>query len=125
MVHVAQGWDLEIERGPDWLFVRPMCPTPDADDAPPLAEQIWTLLEQNLCHRLVLELDRLDFVQSHFIGQLVWLYKRIHGQGGVMRICGMSASTWDVLRVSRLDERFPYYADREAAVMGIRPMQPR
>jgi len=125
MVHIAHGWDLDVQRGPDWLFVRPSSPTPEAMDEPQLAAQVWALLEQNFGHRLVLELDRLEYLQSHLIGQLVWLYKRIHSQGGVMRICGLSPATWDVLRVSQLHDRFPYYPDREAAVMGHRPMRPR
>jgi anti-anti-sigma factor len=125
MVHVAQGWDLDVQRGPDWLFVRPQCPTHDAVDDPQLAAQIWALLEQNFTHRLVLELDRLELLQSHLIGQLIWLYKRIHSQGGMMRICGLSRERWEVLRISQLQDRFPYYADRESAVMGHRPSQPR
>ena len=125
MIHIAQGWDLDVERGPDWLFVRPHMATDDASDTPPLAEQVWALLEQNFSHRLVLELDRLEFLPSYMIGQLVWLYKRIHTHGGMMRICGLSPANRDVLRLSRLQEHFPFYADREQAVMGHRPPQPR
>jgi anti-anti-sigma factor len=125
MVQIAHGWELDVDRGPDWLFVRPHSLPRDAAEMPPLAEQIWSLLEQNFTHRLVLELDRISYLQSYLVGQLVWLHKRIHTHGGLMRICGMSEENQDVLHQCRLDDRFPRYLNREAAVMGYRPIQPR
>ena len=62
---------------------------------------------------------------STLVGQLVWLYKRIHTTGGLMRICGLSAANHEVLRICRLDGRLPEYATRSAAVMGDHPCQPR
>ena len=125
MVLVARGWELDVERGPDWLFVRPQCPPADADEAPPLAEQIWALVEQSFTYRLVLELDRIDVLRSYLVGQLVWLQKRLHVQGGVLRICGLSERNRQVLEWCRLEGHFPQYADREAAVMCNRPQRPR
>jgi anti-anti-sigma factor len=125
MVQIAEGWELDVERGPDWLFVRPHYVSPQATDTPPLAEQIWSILEQNFTNRLVLELDQLPFLHSYLIGQLVWLHKRIHTQGGIMRISGLSTPNQEVLRICQLDGRFPQYPNREDAVMGYRPTQPR
>jgi anti-anti-sigma factor len=126
MVCIARGWELDVERGPDWLLIRPRLLSKDAEAAPPLAEQIWGLLEQHMTHRLVLELDQLNFLGSYLIGQLVWLHKRICTQGGLMRICGLSPANREVLHICRLDDRFPDYMDRTAAIMGnFRPTQPR
>lgn len=125
MVQIAEGWELDVERGPDWLFVRPHFLRSHAADSPPLAEMIWSLLEQNFTTRLVLEMDQVPFLHSYLIGQLVWLHKRIVSHGGLMRISGLSAPNQDVLRICQLDSRFPQYSSREDAVMGYRPTQPR
>lgn len=125
MVQIAEGWELDVERGPDWLFVRPHLVGSRATETPPLAEHIWSLLELNVTNRLVLELDQIRFLHSYLIGQLVWLHKRIHTQGGIMRISGLSAPNQEMLRISRLDSRFPQYPSREDAVLGYRPTQPR
>jgi len=61
MVQIAEGWELDVDRGPDWLFVRPRNVGPQATDTPPLAEQIWSLLQQHFTDRLVLELDQVQF----------------------------------------------------------------
>jgi anti-anti-sigma factor len=126
MVCIARGWELDVERGPDWLLVRPRLLSDEAESAPPLAEQIWGLLEQHMTHRLVLELDGLNFLGSYLVGQLVWLHKRICTHGGLMRICGLSPANQEVLHICRLDGRFPQYHDRTEAIMGdYRPGQPR
>jgi hypothetical protein len=42
-----------------------------------------------------------------------------------MRISGLSEPNQEVLRICQLDSRFPQYPNREDAVMGYRPTQPR
>ena len=114
-----------VDRGPDWLFVRLQRPDLNAADAPPLAAALWELLERHLTHRLVLEMDEVEYLYSDMVGQLVQLHKRLHNAGGVLRICGLSPANQEVLRSLRLDGRLPNYCDREEAVMGFRPPQPR
>ncbi len=125
MIEVAPGMQLEVDRGPDWLFVRMCCDgVPLAENAP-LAQSLWELLEQHFTHRLVLELDQLPSLGSSLVGQLVLLHKRIHLHDGVMRLCGLSDANQQVLRICRLEDRFPQFENREQAVQGHRPKHPR
>jgi anti-anti-sigma regulatory factor len=117
-VSLARGWDIEVERGPDLLFVRPRPLDTIVPGAASLAEQVWALLEQNFTHRLILELDDVGPLDSHLIGQLVWLQNRIHGHDGIMRICGLSSVNQELLRQCELEGHVPCYRDREEAVMG-------
>jgi anti-anti-sigma factor len=122
----ASNWDFEVERGPDWLFVRPRRLRASSDESPPFAEQVWALLEQHFTHRLVLELGEIKYLDSYLVGQLVWLYKRIHTHDGIMRLCELSAANEEVLHACRLDGHFPQYRTREEAVMcQSQPRQPR
>ena len=125
MNHIAQGLELEVERGPDWLFVRPRFSAGVATDEFDLAEEIWHLLEQHFTRRLVLELDRLSYLNSQMLGQLVRLHKRIVAEGGLMRVCGLSSTNQDVLDQCHLTGRLACYSNRSDAVMGYRPSQPR
>lgn len=115
---------MDVERGPDWLFVRPHA-ADDVEDVSTLAEQVWGLLEQNFTNRLVLELNDIRHLSSSLIGQLILLYKRIHMHDGMMRICGLSPRNEAVLALCRLGPMMPNYADRNEAVMCARPLQPR
>ncbi len=121
MIQIAEGWELSVDRGPDWLFVRPHSVSGDTGSMPPLAEEIWALLEQHQIRRVVVELDEIPLLHSYLVGQLVWLHKRVVSQGGLMRISGVSSVNQDVLHTCRLDDRFPAYLNRGDAVMGYHP----
>jgi anti-anti-sigma factor len=118
MLAIAPGCELDVERGPDWLLVRVGNLDLAESDTPPLAERLWDLLQQHFTYRLVLELDKAQFLNSHLIGQLVQLYQRIEEHDGVMRLCGLSSRNRQVLHACRLDDRLPLYGDRQEAVMG-------
>ena len=126
MLAVAPGYELEVERGPDWLLVRTANLDPAELDTPPLAERVWSVLQQHFTYRLVLELDQIRLLTSRLIAQLVQLHRRIEKHGGVMRLCGLSPHNCEVLHTCRLNDRFMPYQDRQEAVMGRhRPNRPR
>src|SRR6187399_93345 len=118
VLELAQEWAIDIDRGPDWLFIRLRPPHEGGGDEIPLAEMIWEKLEQSFCHRVVLELDEVQFLRSWMVGQLVRLHKRVSTHEGMLRICGLSQQNFDVLRICRLADRFPNYRNRTDAVMG-------
>lgn len=120
---IAPGWEADVQRGPDWLMVKVRTEDRAAEDraemdVPELATGIWDLMQRHFTYRLVLELDQVDVLNSHMIGQLIRLYKRIREHDGVMRLCGLSPHNVKVLRTCRLDDRFQPYQDRKGAVMG-------
>lgn len=126
MLAAATGWELEVERGPGWLLVKVGDPEGFGEELPSLADCIWSIMEQHFTYRLVLELDRIALLNSSLIGQLIDLYRRIRGQDGVLRLCGLSAYNRQVLHTCRLDDRLPAFHDRREAVLGSTyPSQPR
>ena len=125
MVDLAPGWKMDVDRGPDWIFLKLHPPAGAALESVPLAEHLWNTMQQHFTHRMVLEMDNVTLLQSYLIGQLVLLNKRIHTAGGLLRICGLSPHAQEVLHQCRLSGVFPCYNNREAAVMGYRPTQPR
>jgi anti-anti-sigma factor len=126
MLAIAPGCELEVERGPELLFVRVHNHDLAQWESPPLAERIWRLLEQHFTDRLVLELDDAGVLSSSLIGELVELYRRIEEHDGVMRLCGLSPDNLQLLHACRLAECWPAYSDRHEAVMAsASPSQPR
>ena len=125
MVELAPGWHSDVDRGPDWLFIRLRHVDAHGDQEPPLAEGLWATIAQHFTYRVVLELDDVGVLYSQLVGQLAALHKRVHTHGGILRICGLSDENQNVLRACRLEGRFPQYRNREEAVRGYRPPQPR
>jgi len=125
MSEVALPCTLGVERGPDCIFIRVQNPHFDFADQSQLAEAVWNILQEHFTYRVVLELDELPYLNSHLIGQLVLLHKRIHAHHGMLRLCGLSPANQKALSYTRLEDRLPVYADRDGAVMSFRPNQPR
>jgi len=123
MFNVASRWKADVDRGPDWVFVR-LRPGQHPGDSP-LADYLWSILQQHFTYRLVLELDEVRDLQSHLIGQLALLAQRIQKRGGLLRLCGLSEDNKALLNTCRLDSYMPHFATRGEAVMGHRPHQPR
>jgi anti-anti-sigma factor len=118
-LETLSGWELDIDQGAGWLFVKIRCPKQDLWDPPPLADGLWKLLQERVLDRLVLQLDEIEILSSRLLGQLILLYKRMSTRGGVLRLCGLSPGNREVLRLCRLDERFACYRNREEAVQGV------
>ena len=91
----------------------------------PIADNVWSLLQNHFMRRVVVELDKVPVLRSDLIGQLLRLNKQVQAHGGLMRLSGVSPRNQEVLRLSRLDEQFPQYADRESAVMAKQTVKPR
>src|SRR5262245_21128467 len=100
LLELAPEWTMDIDRGPDWLFIRLSPPRHGDTGEIRLAEMIWQKLEQCFCYRMVLELDDVGMLRSWMVGELVRLHKRVTTHGGMLRLCGLSKTNEDVLRIS-------------------------
>lgn len=120
MIGLSHPWSLDVERGPDWLFVRPSAPPEGGDDSS-LAESIWSTLEQHFTYRVVVECDELGRFTSAMIAQLLLLHRRIRAQRGLLRLVGLSTANQELLRQCRIDGFFPHFGDRSQAVLGVSP----
>ncbi len=114
--------EMEVVRGPDWLFVRLRTDPLRLDD---VAERLWALLNKHFVYRLVLEMDEVEFLPSVMMGQLVMLQKRILQHDGALRLCGLSPQCEEALRMCRLDHTLAHFDTRADAVRGSAPTQPR
>ena len=120
---VTESWDIHVDRGPDWLFLK--LPS-RADQEPEVADRVWAILSRHFTYRLVLEMEELDALPSHLMGQLIMLQKRVMQHDGALRLCGLSEECQDALHLCRLDTALPSYANREDAVLGrVKKLTPK
>ncbi|PJE28254.1 Anti-sigma-B factor antagonist [Pseudooceanicola marinus] len=69
--------------------------------------------------RLVIDLSKVDFVDSSGIGALVGLLKRI-GHRGEIVVSGLSDNVSQMFRITRMDRVFSSYDTAEAALRALR-----
>ena len=117
-IHNIDGLELNVDRGPNWLFVKLRSKENSKGDVPQIADKLWSISTRHFIYRLVLELEDLEEMPSGMMGQLVMLQERLAQCGGALRICGLSPECEEVLHSCQLDSALPNHASREAAVMG-------
>ncbi len=127
MLELTSGWTVDVERGPDWLIVRPHGPDEleRGAPAPHFGESLTRLLDQHGARRMVIECEELSQLNSPLIGQLVSVQKHLAQRGGLLRLSGLSQAGQDALRSCRLDGLLPHFANRVSAIHGKRSDKPR
>jgi len=86
-VHNVDGLELNVDRGPNWLFVKLRTREAPKGEVPQFAEKLWSISSRHFIYRLVLELENLEEMPSGMMGQLVMLQERLSQCGGALRIC--------------------------------------
>ncbi len=118
MLATAAGYEFDVDRGPDWLWIRIRSVETGSLPAASLAEQLKELVENHFIYRIVLELHRLPELSSQLIGELVQLDRYIQKHDGVLRICGLSPEGRAMLEMCGLDDLCLAYETREEAILG-------
>ncbi len=116
--HVVDGLEMNVDRGPNWLFVKLRSKDESLQEPSGIADKLWSISSRHFIYRLVLELDDLEKLPSDVMGQLVLLQERLAGCGGALRICGLSPECAEALESCHLESALPNHATREEAVMG-------
>jgi anti-anti-sigma factor len=68
------------------------------------------------CRKLVLDLERVPFVDSAGLGEIVRTRNTFNKLGGEVRLLKPTQRLRDLLKITRLDVWFQIFEDREAAV---------
>jgi anti-anti-sigma factor len=126
MLATVAGYEFDVDRGPDWLWIRIRSLETGSLPAASLAEQLKELVEKHFVYRIVLELHRVPELTSQLMGELVQLKHYIQEHDGVLRVCGLSPESRTMLELCGLDDLCLTYETREEAILGsCAPRLPR
>jgi anti-sigma B factor antagonist len=87
----------------------------DVYTAPRLRERLIELIEGG-ARRVVVDLDRVDFLDSTGLGVLVGALKRLRSVGGSFALVCDKEPLLKIFRITALDQVFPLHPTVEAAV---------
>ncbi len=148
MLKREQEFLVEVERGPNWVFVKlrfannqdqrsetasekPENVAPDrslreeefSEGQPQIADQLWNILVRHFTYRMVVELDTFEELPAGMMGQLILLRERILKRGGMLRVCGMSETLAAMFANVHTKGQIPNFLTRVDAVRGKRTGQ--
>jgi anti-anti-sigma regulatory factor len=109
------GWGIAVERGPDWLFLRLERGSGQGGQRP-LADQLMQLIRVNHAHRVVVEFDGVDPLDDALVDAIAVVGSRVRDDGGLIRVCGLSAGGVRRLESSDQAGDIPHFESRSAAV---------
>ena len=118
MLATAVGYEFDVDRGPDWLWIRIQSMESGLPRAGSLAKRLTDVIEKHFIYRVVLELHRVPELTSELIGELVELDRHIRKHDGVLRLCGLSPEGRAMLELCDLDDLCLAYKTREEAIVG-------
>lgn len=88
-------------------------------DVRALRESIEAIVEQAGNIRLVLDFRHVKFLSSAVLGLLIRMSKRVHEQGGQLRLCNIHPGIYEVFKITRLTNIFDIFEDVESATQSF------
>jgi anti-sigma B factor antagonist len=83
-----------------------------------LGEAVRTTLEQG-ARKLVINFDKVSYLDSSGVGELVGCYTSIKNRGGEMKICGMNTRIFGLIKMTSLHSVFEVKDTEEEALAGF------
>jgi hypothetical protein len=117
-VHVVDGLEMNVDRGPNWLFVKLRSDKKAARaTTPKIADKLWSISSRHFIYRLVVEMDEVERLPKSWVDELTDLQQRLAECGGALRLCGMSPECEETM-TSQSERTLTNHATRTEAVMG-------
>jgi hypothetical protein len=117
-VHVVDGLELNVDRGPNWLFVKLRPKKTSRGKVPHIADKLWSISSRHFIYRLVVELDDPECVPPGWMDELSDLQKRLAECGGALRIAGATPERDEPPASGYLECALSNTATRAEAVKG-------
>jgi len=86
----------------------------DVYTAPRLKEQLVELLDGG-CSSIIVDMEKVAFIDSSGLGVLVGALRRAREKGGVVRLVCTRDSVLKIFRITGLDKVFPIFSDASEA----------
>ena len=83
-----------------------------------LREKVGELLDGGE-RRILLNLERVKYMDSAGIGELVACYKRAKEKEGTVKLLNPSGKVYDLLQLTKLEEVFDTYRDEKEALVSF------
>ena len=109
---------IESEKRADFLVVTPGEKRLEASNAPVFKNRMLELVAQGNS-RIILDLGRVDFVDSSGLSAILSLLKAL-GEEGEMAICGPNPKVTTLFRLTRLDRILKIFPTPEEALADYR-----
>lgn len=108
---------LDQRRADDALIVTPLEDRLDARVATDFKERMIELITAGNT-KIVLDLSKVEFIDSSGLGAIVSSLKRMGGRGDLV-VCGLQETTMTLFKLTRMDRVFQVFESEQQAVSAL------
>jgi anti-sigma B factor antagonist len=83
-----------------------------------MRDNVQSLLDSGR-HQIVLNLEKVSYMDSAGIGELVACYKRAREKDGTVKLLNPSGKVYDLLQLTKLEEIFDTFKDENEALVSF------
>ena len=91
----------------------------DDENIEQLGLELFALVEQFGCRKLILSLSGVEYLTSAVLGKMITLHRKLHRNEGTLVLCGLGDSVKNVLLTANLLEYFDVVDDIEDAMAKL------
>lgn len=96
----------------------------DAKEAPHIKQKVIDLIAENNSSKVILDLHKLNFIDSSGLGSLLSLLRALNGRGGDLKIAGMTKPIRTVFELVCMHKIFEIYNNIDEAKRSFLPEVP-
>ena len=88
----------------------------DATYIEELGDELFGLVEQDGCKKLVINFSDVEFLSSAALNKLIILDKKVKANDGILVLCELRQEISEIFSITRLDQLFQIVDSESAAV---------
>ena len=81
-----------------------------------ITRRLLELFDQEKCHRIILDLENIEYISSNMLGGFITLHKRLLTVKRRLVLCNIDPKIREVLEITRLDRHFKCVRDEHDAL---------
>ena len=88
----------------------------DPMEIEPIGQELYALVDQGACRKIVLDFGNVKFLSSQMLGVLITLHKKSAGIKGRVLLCGLSSNLLELFKIVNLQKVLVIVPDRQTAL---------
>ncbi len=107
---------IAVEPHGDVCFVRLLGPFNQEPRINAMADELVHLITEAGCRKLVVNMERLDYLFSVMLGRLEYVRRHLDERGGRMKLCNVAPLVHEVFVKSKMAHRFDFAPNIASAI---------
>ena len=84
-----------------------------------IGEQLFSLVDEAGCARLLLNFGNVEYLSSAALGKLITLNKKLQAAGGRLILCNIDPQIYEVFEITKLDKFFNIQKEEQTALQAF------